>query len=63
MTGDDSLDKTAYTIRNKFQKLSGACESTNNISSLSEQNVQLHIIQNPNESTPSSVSKKKRKRI
>ncbi|PFX26957.1 RNA-binding protein 48 [Stylophora pistillata] len=63
LTGDDSLDKTAYTIRNKFQKLSGACQSTNNISSLSEQNVQLHIIQNPNESTPSSVSKKKRKRI
>lgn len=59
LTGNESLDKTAISIRNRIHKLSRTHEETT--SSTTEN---IHIVQNPEESATSSVpAKKKRKRI
>lgn len=58
LTGDDSLDKTAISIRNKIHKLSRVQEE------LASTTPNIQIVQNPGEPATSSVpAKKKRKRI
>ncbi|CAH3164113.1 unnamed protein product [Porites lobata] len=58
LTGDDSLDKTAISIRNKIHKLSRVQEE------LASTTPNIQIVQNPGELATSSVpAKKKRKRI